>query len=189
MIIITGRDIRNAPHDGIEMILDSEVYLKYDFNALVEIEKTYGSIEKGNIALQEGSLESILYFFYVGLLHEDKHVVFEELLSKIETSNLVEISKAITEALYFSMPEIQEMDEKAIDNSKQDSENNNDNSEWNWAWLFYLGTNILNMTETEFWRCTPRKLFSLWEIHKEVNQLNKSNKDNTKEGYIDDVIW
>lgn len=40
---------------------------------------------------------------------------------------------------------------------------------WNWLWLYYLGTVVLGMSEAEFWRCTPRKLFALAEVHLKVH--------------------
>ncbi|MHB8984052.1 MAG: phage tail assembly chaperone [Carboxydocellales bacterium] len=42
-------------------------------------------------------------------------------------------------------------------------------SGWDWPWLMYMGTVLLRMTENEFWRCTPRKLFALWNAHKRYN--------------------
>lgn len=41
--------------------------------------------------------------------------------------------------------------------------------DWDWSLLYYVGTVILGMTEEEFWKCTPRKLFSLLTIHGEVS--------------------
>lgn len=41
--------------------------------------------------------------------------------------------------------------------------------QWDWALFYYLGTVVLNMTEDEFWKCTPRKLFTLLDIHGEIN--------------------
>jgi len=32
----------------------------------------------------------------------------------------------------------------------------------------YLGTVILGMSEAEFWRCTPRKLMALTDVHLKV---------------------
>ncbi|MEO2212125.1 hypothetical protein ABGV40_14880 [Paenibacillus amylolyticus] len=36
-----------------------------------------------------------------------------------------------------------------------------------------MGTVILQMQEAAFWRCTPRKLFALWKVHKRVNGLGE----------------
>lgn len=52
---------------------------------------------------------------------------------------------------------------------------------WDWALLYYVGTVVLNMTEEEFWKCTPRKLFSLLNIHAEINGNLKENKKITEQ--------
>ncbi|WP_413373290.1 hypothetical protein [Paenibacillus taichungensis] len=52
-----------------------------------------------------------------------------------------------------------------------------------------MGTVLLGMTDQEFWRCTPRKLFGLWEVHMRVNGLDKENeKPSAPPGYIDQFI-
>lgn len=51
---------------------------------------------------------------------------------------------------------------------------------WDWPLLYYIGTVTLGMTEEEFWKCTPRKLFALLKIHGEV--LGESGeKDKVKD--------
>lgn len=49
-----------------------------------------------------------------------------------------------------------------------------------------MGTNLLNMTENEFWRCTPKKLFALWDIYKETKGINNKEEN---EGFIDDIMF
>lgn len=63
--------------------------------------------------------------------------------------------------------------------------NDSDNN-WNWEWLFYLGTNILSMTEEQFWKCTPKKLIGLMKVHKEVNGIK--DNENEKIDYIDSIL-
>jgi uncharacterized phage protein (TIGR02216 family) len=50
--------------------------------------------------------------------------------------------------------------------------------QWDWPLLYYIGTVILNMTEEEFWKCTPRKLFALLKVQGEVNNnpVQQQNK-------------
>ena len=52
---------------------------------------------------------------------------------------------------------------------------------WDWVLLYYIGTVVLNMTEDEFWKCTPRKLFALLNIHAEVKGNIKENKKITEQ--------
>lgn len=48
--------------------------------------------------------------------------------------------------------------------------------------MYYAGTVVLGMTEEEFWRCTPRKLKALMDIHCETNSPDKDNKTKLGEG-------
>ncbi|MCT4543485.1 MAG: hypothetical protein N4A63_08085 [Vallitalea sp.] len=57
-----------------------------------------------------------------------------------------------------------------------------------WAWLFYLGTNILGMTEAEFWKCTMRKLDSLYKIYFVINGDTEA-KEKVEKGNIEDVLF
>jgi hypothetical protein len=53
--------------------------------------------------------------------------------------------------------------------------------------MYYIGTVMLNMREEIFWRCTPKKLFSLIEVHATINSPDgvkasqSSNKDVLRE--------
>lgn len=35
-------------------------------------------------------------------------------------------------------------------------ESHTDSDKWNWEWFYYLSTNLLCMSEEQFWRRTPR---------------------------------
>ena len=65
---------------------------------------------------------------------------------------------------------------------------------WDWPLLLYAGTVILNRSEREFWRMSPRKLRALSTIHVELNSQDskkggKSPKQpSVKKGYIDQVF-
>lgn len=64
---------------------------------------------------------------------------------------------------------------------------------WDWPLLLYAGTVILNRSEREFWRMSPRKLKALSKIHVELNAPDpKKNKKGamtqSKPGFIDQVF-
>ncbi|WP_265856258.1 hypothetical protein [Clostridium felsineum] len=42
------------------------------------------------------------------------------------------------------------------------------------------------MTEEEFWKCTPKKLDALYDIHCKVKGYNDKNNET---GYIDDIFF
>lgn len=56
-------------------------------------------------------------------------------------------------------------------------------------WCWYLGVKILGMSEEEFFKCTPRKLFALTDIHLKMNSSTQENNSdsNQKEEYIDNL--
>lgn len=57
-------------------------------------------------------------------------------------------------------------------------------------WCYYLATNILNMSETEFKKSTPAKLFKLLSIHQEINNPKEDKNSvskQTEEKYIDQI--
>lgn len=47
------------------------------------------------------------------------------------------------------------------------------------------------MTESEFWKCTPKKVSALWEIHSRFSgfKMDESAKNEIKEGvsFIDNI--
>jgi len=60
---------------------------------------------------------------------------------------------------------------------------------WDWPYLYYMGTVILRLSETEFWKCTPRKLNVLAKIHGEVNNPEGPKEPTKKvQHYIDEVF-
>ena len=57
--------------------------------------------------------------------------------------------------------------------------------------MYYLGTKILGLSEEEFMRSTPKKLFSIAKIHSDMNnpkEQENAKKPDNKEVYIDDLF-
>lgn len=58
-------------------------------------------------------------------------------------------------------------------------------------WFYYISTVQLRMTESEFWKCTPKKVSALWEIHSRFSgfKMDESAKNEIKEGvsFIDNI--
>jgi uncharacterized phage protein (TIGR02216 family) len=55
---------------------------------------------------------------------------------------------------------------------------------WDWPLLFYVGTVLLQMTPSYFWRCTPRKLSLLIAQHLEINNTQKKEEL----AYVDQIL-
>ncbi|MEW8994394.1 phage tail assembly chaperone [Clostridium sp.] len=64
-------------------------------------------------------------------------------------------------------------------------ESHTDQEGWDWEWLFYLGTNLLKMTEEQFWRSTPKKLQALFNVYKRANGVEEEEELD----YIDNIIF
>lgn len=52
--------------------------------------------------------------------------------------------------------------------------------------MYYAGRVVLNMSEQEFWKTTPRILDALVSVHAEVNDPESRPKN--KKGYIDEIF-
>ena len=48
-----------------------------------------------------------------------------------------------------------------------------------------MGTNLLKMTEEQFWKSTPKKLQALFNVYKSVNGI----EDKEELDYIDNIIF
>lgn len=55
-------------------------------------------------------------------------------------------------------------------------------------WTYYLATNILGLSEEEFLKSTPKKLFKLAEIHQKINNPEDDKPQQEQEVYIDQLF-
>lgn len=80
----------------VSITLDKERNLRYTLNAFRILEKEFGvKVE----ALGENiNLETIQALLYVGLLHEDKTLTFEEVGDMVDFSNMGEVNEKISQA-------------------------------------------------------------------------------------------
>ena len=82
------------------------------------------------------------------------------------------------------------MEEINDNDLKQKIEEREKELELDLDWLYYLATNVLGLSEEEFLRSTPKKLFKLAEIHQKVNNPNpeQESKPKQEEVYIDQLF-
>lgn len=50
-------------------------------------------------------------------------------------------------------------------------------------WFFYASVTLLNMSEEEFWRSTPKKVSALYKIHRHFNKWDEG------EGQTDERVY
>ncbi len=60
---------------------------------------------------------------------------------------------------------------------------------WDWAFMYYCAKKLLNMSEKEFWECTPRKFLALLRVHKEFisSETDVTKTIEEQEVYIDEI--
>lgn len=60
---------------------------------------------------------------------------------------------------------------------------------WDWPLLLYAGVVILKMSERQFWRTTPRKLFALLRVHADLNSVETAKARKAKRGRNTPSNW
>jgi hypothetical protein len=58
---------------------------------------------------------------------------------------------------------------------------------WDWPLLYYIGTVILQMQPTIFWKHTPRAISALMDIFVETKQ-GSTKSSGVRDGFIDEVL-
>ena len=111
-----GKNAENVKSKPVKVMLDKERLLNYDFNAFIELEDKFGSIEIAMEELQKGKLKNIRTILWVGLLSEDEEIEEKFVGKQIGLNNLPEISEKINEALSKALPEVKEEDIKKAKN-------------------------------------------------------------------------
>lgn len=93
---------KNTPitlQDGVER------HLRYDLNAMAELEDKYGSVDAAFEKLDQNSIKTLRFFLWAGLVHEDESLTEKQVGSLIDMSHLQEMTNALTQAFEGDMPE------------------------------------------------------------------------------------
>lgn len=93
-------------------------------------------------------IKAIRALLYAAIKVEDDTVTLKSVGDLLQLGDLERLGTVINEALSESMPEIEE--------NMGGIESHTDSDKWNWEWFYYLSTNLLCMSEEQFWRRTPR---------------------------------
>ncbi|OAB31749.1 hypothetical protein PMSD_18360 [Paenibacillus macquariensis subsp. defensor] len=159
--------------------LNGTKYLLFDLNAFYEFDRVYGSLSKVFRAVSND--DSIIpYILHFGLLHEED-VPIEHLELLVDLSSRDTLRKQISQALKLASPDVDEHKNEAVPVNKDEAER-----PWEWDMLYYIGTVVLRMSESDFWSCTLRKLLSLIAAHRRYNRMDK--EDEAQETASDEFI-
>ena len=85
--------------DGVERTL------KYDLNAMAELEERYGSVEEAFKMLEKNSIKAVRLVLWAGLVHEDPTLTEQQVGSLIDLQYLQDLMGSLEEAFNNDMPE------------------------------------------------------------------------------------
>lgn len=161
--------------ETVPIELDQRRNLVYDLDTIYDLEKIYGSFMDAIQAVRLDAFDDTAKMLYFGLRHEDGTLDIVSVDQMIDVTNRFTVIEKIIQAASLCLPDNDTSQSNVT--VQQESENKG----WDWDWLYYMGTVLLGMSEAVFWRCTPRKLFSLWAIHRKVNGLDPTDTPEYKE--------
>lgn len=93
-----ANDVKLTLNDGVERTL------KYDLNAMAELEDRYGSVDAAFEALDSNSIKAVRCVLWAGLLHEDPTLTEQQVGSLIDIQYLQNLMATIGEAFNSDMP-------------------------------------------------------------------------------------
>jgi hypothetical protein len=81
--------------------------IRFDLNAMAEIEERYGNIQTAFSKLEEGgSMKAVRFILWAGLVHEDEALTERQIGGLIDIKELKDIMEKLGEALQADMPAV-----------------------------------------------------------------------------------
>lgn len=99
--------------DGVERTI------RFDLNAMAELEERYGSVDNAFAELDKQSIKALRCILWAGLMHEDENLTEQKVGSLIDMEYLQETMQALTAAFGADMP-----DEEASANALPNGDEN-----------------------------------------------------------------
>jgi hypothetical protein len=107
----------NVKEMGVQLVLDKPRTLRFDFNAMIDIDEKYDGVNNAIAELNADepgrivkTLKTIRYLVFKGLLHEDPDLTEEE-VGRLLTYNMeapAKINDALMQAFGIALPEVEE---------------------------------------------------------------------------------
>lgn len=99
-------NLRDVKSRTVEITLQDGVTrtLKYDLNAMAELEELYGDVDAVFAKLEKGSFKSIRSVLWAGLLHEDPTLTEQQVGSLIDIASLQDLTTVLSGALESDLP-------------------------------------------------------------------------------------
>lgn len=112
--------MNNMKDKGVQLVLDKPRTLRYDFNAMIDIDERFEGVDNAIAEMNADdpgrmvkALKTIRYLVYIGLVHEDPELT-EEKVGKLllyDRGVFTEISHEILKAFGIALPEANEASE------------------------------------------------------------------------------
>lgn len=95
---VKSKDIKITLSDGVERTI------KFDLNAMAELEDKYGSVEAAFELLDKNSIKALRFILWAGLIHEDESLTEKQVGSLIDMRYMQEIMGTLGSAFEADMP-------------------------------------------------------------------------------------
>ena len=95
---IKSKDIKITLSDGVERTI------KFDLNAMAELEDRYGSVDAAFKKLDENSIKALRFVLWAGLIHEDPNLTEQKVGSLIDMRYMTEMLETLGDAFTADMP-------------------------------------------------------------------------------------
>lgn len=95
---IKSKNVKITLLDGVERTI------RYDLNAMAELEDKYGSVDAAFETLNTNSVKALRYILWVGLMHEDENLTEQKVGSLIDITSMAAIMSTLGEAFDADMP-------------------------------------------------------------------------------------
>lgn len=95
---IKSKTIKIKLSDGVERTI------KFDLNAMAELEDKFGSVEAAFEQLDNNSIKALRFILWAGLVHEDENLTERQVGSLIDMRFMGELMESLGKAFNEDMP-------------------------------------------------------------------------------------
>lgn len=95
---VKAKEVKLTLSDGVERTV------KFDLNALAELEDRYGTVDAAFEALDSNSIKAVRFVLWAGLVHEDPELTEQKVGSLIDIKYLQELMGTLGEAMSNDLP-------------------------------------------------------------------------------------
>lgn len=100
---VKSKEVKITLLDGVERVI------KFDLNAMAELEDKYGSVDAAFEALDNNSIKALRFILWAGLVHADESLTEKQVGSLIDMRFMKDIGATLSEAFGEDMPKEQEV--------------------------------------------------------------------------------